>query len=444
LAPGPTRMSLTGRGAGALAGVLAVFLFAFYAANILVFVVAVFLLGLVLAELTGFALATFGFGPEGFSVERVECSSFVAVGRAGLVSVRVTSLLPGSFYAELFDSHPARLAPVEGEPRLLTWWAAGESLSLAYVVSPEMRGLYDIGPTIVTAHDTLGLAFKTVPLDSSWQVEAISVPIAPEIGHPDRLPSTVVGQTWLSARGAGTEFRGLRDYEPNDELRHIAWTRSGQGRLYVREYERESQQDLLVLIDVGKEMAIGIGYEDALEKSIQAATVALRASFDEGGRSGVVLFSDEVIVFEPAGRGSTHEFRVARALAGAQIASAPSDLASALAYLVPRLHRPTSLLVFSSLGGELTRLPAACGALRHEGHRLYILIPELAGMFPPLPEPAQETAFTLLTEPETRRTARAVESLERAGASVGRFGREGAVDAVNLLYGRRRLRPEGT
>jgi uncharacterized protein (DUF58 family) len=442
VAPRPTRLALTSRGSGVLVGTAVLFLLGFYTANFVVFAVAVFLFGLVAAELVLFAVGTYGFGPNGFSVERPECSSFVAVGRSGLVSVRVTSRLPGSFYAEVFDSHPDRLRPLEGTPRLLTWWRAHETVTLAYVVSPQLRGLFDIGPTVVTAHDTLGFAFKSVTLDSPWTIEAVAVPVAPDVGHPDRLPSTVVGQTWLSARGAGTEFRGLRDYQPSDELRHIAWSRSGQGRLYVREFERESQQDLLVLIDVGTQMAVGVGYEDALEKAIQAGTVALRASFEEGGRSGVVVFASDVLVYQPAGRGSLHEFRVARTLAGAQIGTAPSDLAAALGYLLPRLRRPTSLLAFSALGGDAGRLAVACGALGQAGHRLYVLAPDERAMFPPLADKDRQTAFDLLSEMDARRRQRMVDLLERSGVPVGRYGRDGAVDAVRELYTRRRLRPE--
>jgi len=442
MAPTLPRVALTERGSGLLVGAMVVLLLAFYTANILVFVVAVFLVAFVLAELASFALTTYGFGPGTFSVERVECSSFVGVGRAGLASARVTNHLARSFFAEISDSYPDRLVRLEGESRLLTWWAAGETLSLVYVVSPKIRGRFELGPTVVTAHDTLGLAFKTLALESPWQVEAIPLPLSYGLGHPDRLPSTVVGQTWLSVRGAGTDFRGLRDYEYGDELRNIAWTRSAQGKLYVREYERESQQDLLVLLDVGREMAVGPENEDALERSIQAAAVVLRSSFDEGGRSGVVVFASRLLALEPASRGMTHEFRVFRTLTGAEIGPEASALDVALVHLGPRLQRPTSLLVFSALGGDPTRLAAACGSLQQAGHRLYVLAPDVRSMFPPLSSQIRQTAFQLLIDSEVRRTQRAADAIAKAGAAVGRFGREGVLDSVNQLYARGRIRPE--
>jgi uncharacterized protein (DUF58 family) len=432
-----SRIQFTARGGGALAAAFLVFAVAFYTANILAFLVAVFLLGFVIAELLAFAAMTRGFGPDSFSVERVECSSLVGVHGAGLISLRATSRGPAGFYAEVHDRRPAPLTILEGEATLTIWWAAGETVSLAYVVSPELRGLFDIGPTLVVAHDPLGLAFKTVELDTSWTVEAIVQPTSVQVGHPTRLTSTVVGQTSLSAPGAGSDFRGLREYQPQDELRRIAWTRSGQGTLYVREYDRESQQDLLILLDVGRGMASGSGYETAVEKAVDVAAEVLRVAFDEGGRGGLLVFARRIAAFVPAGRGSSHEFRVFRELAGAQLGPAPASLTSALDYLRPRLERPTTLIAFSSVTEDLGPLIATAAGIRSSGHRLYVLLPEAARMYGEISNATERTAFELLLAPERTRVRAAGRALEAAGAAVGYFGRKDAAAVTAELFTRR-------
>jgi uncharacterized protein (DUF58 family) len=439
-----TRMSFTARGAGTLVGALIVFLLAFYSTNILLFLVSIFLLALVLGSLLSFAFATRGFAPEAFAVERVESSSLVKVHGAGFLSVRVTSRLPTGFYAELYDAHSDRLKVLEGSDHLVTWWSARETLSLAYVVSPDLRGLLDVGPTVVVAHDTFGLASKSATLADRWAIEALVQPTSVPLGHPVRLASTVVGQTSLSARGAGSDFRGLREYEAHDELRHIAWTRSGQGTLYVREYERESQQDLLVLLDVGRGMAMGSGYDNALEDAIDAAARVLRLAFDEGGRGGLLLFADGVKTFVPPGRGAGHEFLVFRALTGATVSSSPSSLGGALQYLVPQLKRPATFLVFSSPGDEVAKLASQAAGLRKGGHRFYALVPDVEGMYSPLAGSTDQLAFRTILEPEVQRTRALTEELGRAGVSVGLFGRGGAADAVARLFARDQRSPGWT
>ncbi len=433
-----SRLTLTPRGAFALVGALVVLVIAFYSSNILVFLVAAFLLGLVLASLLAFVVATRGFAPEAFEVARIECSSLVKVAGAGLVSVRLTSRLATGFYVEVHDPHSERLRVLEGSEHLVSWWPARATIALAYVVSPDLRGLLEVGPTIVVAHDPLGLAFKRATMDDPWTIEALVQPPSVEVGHPVRLPSMVVGQTSLSARGAGSDFRGLRPYQPTDELRHVAWSRSGQGTLYVREYERESQQDTIVLVDVGREMAIGAGYESALETSVAAAARALRVAFDEGGRGGVVLFADTVVQSVPPGRGAGPEFEAFRALTGARATARVSSLAGALRTLLPQLSRATTLLAFSLPGDDPTKLLEIAGGLRAGGHRLYALLPDVEGMYPELPAPTQQEAFRAILAPAVRRTHAVATALGSAGASVAQFGRDGAVDALIRLYARDR------
>jgi uncharacterized protein (DUF58 family) len=439
-----TRVSFTARGAGALVGALLVFLLAFYTTNILLFLVSVFLLALVLGSLLTFAFATRGFGPDAFVVERVESSSLVKVQGAGFLSVRVTSRLPTGFYAELYDAHSERLKILEGSDRLVTWWSARETLSLAYVVSPDLRGLLEVGPTVVIAHDIFGLAHKSVQLDDRWAIEALVQPTSVPLGHPVRLASTVVGQTSLSARGSGSDFRGLREYEAHDEMRHIAWTRSGQGTLYVREYERESQQDLLVLLDVGRGMAMGSGYANALEDSIDGAARVLRLAFDEGGRGGLLVFGDDVKTFVPPGRGSGHEFLVLRALTGATVSGPPSSLGGALRYLLPQLKRPATFLVFSAPGDDVATLGAQVAGLRQAGHRFYAIVPDVEGMYGELPGATDQQAFRTILEPAIRRTRALTEELGKAGVSVGLYGRGGAVETVARLYARDQRSPGWT
>jgi uncharacterized protein (DUF58 family) len=433
---GGARLVLSGRGRAALLGALGLFAIAFFTVNILVYLAGVFFLGLVVVSIVTFARASAGFGVDTLRAERVECSSFVRAGEPALVTARVRSTLPGSFYTELFDAHPDALALLEGNPRLLTWWSAGETLTLGYVVAPRRRGRFALGPIRVVAHDSLGLAFRATDLPSPWQIEAIPEALSVPAAHPRRLPSMVVGQTWLSTRGAGSDFRDLRPYQPTDELRSIAWTRSGQGTLYVREHERESLQDVVVLLDTGRTMALGPVPGEALERAIETAAVALRIAFDEGSRAGILVYAGAPIAYVPPGRGATHEFRVLRALSSARVEPTRSSLAEALRFLAPRLRRAASLLAFGSLDGEPDAMGEACGLVRRAGHRLYALVPDAEVLYPPLEDAAREGAMQILLDPEIVRARSATEALRTAGASVARLERGGAVATLNTLYGR--------
>jgi uncharacterized protein (DUF58 family) len=431
---------LTPRGGTLLVAGVIVLLLAFYTLSLIVFVFATFVLGFVCAEVVVFAVATWDLTPDAFTTQRRECSSFVPVHGAGFVAVQLTPRGRTGFYAEVFDGHPDRLTVVDGSPRLLTWWPAGTDQTLAYVVSPTVRGRFELGPTTVVAHDTFGFAFKEVALATPWTVEAIPHFPSLRLRRPERFPTPTFGQSPHSARGAGMDFHSLREYVSTDDPRRIAWTRSGKGTTYVREFTRENQEEVVVLLDLGRSMAAGVGAPDALEAAVEAAGWAAQYAFDEDIRFGLLLFSDRVVAHLQPGRGPEHEFTVARTLAGADIASKDSSLASVLDYLAPRLDFPANLLAFTTLDGDPDAIARSWGTLARAGHRLHVFIPDLSQIYPPLPVEAAQRAVDVLLRPERERLEARARQLPALGVPVARYGRQGATNGVELVFGQMRGR----
>jgi uncharacterized protein (DUF58 family) len=429
-----TPVVLTPRGGALLAAGLVALGLAFYTLSLVLFVFATFVLAFVAAEILLFAYATRGFGPDAFQAQRLECSSFAPVKGAAFVAVRIEPKLKSGVYAEVFDSHPDRLAVVDGSPRLLTWWAPGAEKTLAYVASPSVRGRFELGPTVVVAHDTFGFGFKQVDLATPWTLEAIPHYPSIRLRRPERFPTPTFGQSPHSARGAGMDFHSLREYVTTDDPRRIAWTRSGKGTMYVREFQRENQEEVVLLLDVGRTMAAGAGTADALEAAVDAAGFAAQYAFDEDIRFGLLLFSDRVVRHLPPGRGPEHEFEIARTLAGAEIEQRDSSLAAVFQYLAPRLGFPAHLVAFSSLDGDPAELARDWGSLARSGHRLNMFAPDLAGFYPPLPTASGQEALRLLLRPEVERLDRHVAQLRELGVPVTRYGRTGATEGVNLVF----------
>jgi uncharacterized protein (DUF58 family) len=429
-----TRVVLTPRGAALLTAGLVTLLLAFYTLSLILFVFATFMLAFVSAEILLFAYATRGFGPESFRARRLECSSFAPVNGVAFIAVGIQPTLKSGVYAEIFDAHPDRLSVVDGSPRLLTWWNPGVEKTLAYVASPSVRGRFELGPTVVVAHDTFGFGFKQTALATPWTLEAIPHYPSVRLRRPERFPTPTFGQSPHSARGAGMDFHSLREYESSDDPRRIAWTRSGKGTMYVREFQRENQEEIVLLLDVGRTMAAGSGTADALEEAVNAAGFAAQYSFDEDIRFGLLLFSDHVVRHLPPGRGAEHEFEVARALAGAEIDPRDSSLTGVLDYLGPRLGFPAHLIAFSTLDGDPGELARAWGTLARSGHRLSVFVPDLAGFYPPLTVPAGQEAVALLLRPEVERVDRHVQRLRDLGVPITRYAQGGATEGMNLVF----------
>src|SRR6056300_629538 len=68
----------------------------------------------------------------------------------------------------------------------------------------------------------------------------------------------VTGQHRSPYNGFAIEFAAHREYAPGDDLRHIDWkVWSKTDRLYIKEYEEETNLKCHILLDCSKSMRYG-------------------------------------------------------------------------------------------------------------------------------------------------------------------------------------------
>jgi len=77
--------------------------------------------------------------------------------------------------------------------------------------------------------------------------------------------------------GQSVEFRQHREYTPGDDLRHVDWqVWARQDRLYVKQFESDTNMRVNLLVDVSNSMDYGDG---ALTKFEYAATIAVSLTY---------------------------------------------------------------------------------------------------------------------------------------------------------------------
>jgi uncharacterized protein (DUF58 family) len=149
--------------------------------------------------------------------------------------------------------------------------------TLEYSLRPEKRGIYEVGPVEITATDPLGIfAFKTSVSDATELVVYPAVEPLPWLFMPGGSPFGGSPLHTAEMRGEGSEFYGIREYQPGDPLRRVHWRSSARaGKLTVVEYEHDVAVDLTLLLDVAEGTDIGQGKESTLEYAVRiAASVA--------------------------------------------------------------------------------------------------------------------------------------------------------------------------
>jgi len=118
--------------------------------------------------------------------------------------------------------------------------------------------------------------------------------------------------------GDSGDIRELRQHQPGDPFRRIAWKASARrGELLVREYEREERDVVFLLIDAASELAAGRPGDAALDQVLdQAAAVAAR-HLGRGDRVGLGVIGRRVLAWLEPARGAAHAGRLLETLAHA-------------------------------------------------------------------------------------------------------------------------------
>lgn len=109
----------------------------------------------------------------------------------------------------------------------------------------------------------------------------------------------ITGQHRSPYNGFAVEFATHREYSPGDDLRHIDWkVWSKTDRLYIKEYEEETNLKCTILLDTSKSMRYGEETpEQGLNKFDYAATTAASLAYmmqQQQDAVGMVFFSTQV------------------------------------------------------------------------------------------------------------------------------------------------------
>ena len=109
----------------------------------------------------------------------------------------------------------------------------------------------------------------------------------------------MIGQHRSPYRGFSTEFAEHRAYAPGDDLRHLDWKVYGRtDKLYLKQYQKETNLRLVLLVDVSGSMDYCSGHVAGWRKYDLAATVAAalaNLALHHQDRVRLVLFGSDLL-----------------------------------------------------------------------------------------------------------------------------------------------------
>ena len=139
-----------------------------------------------------------------------------------------------------------------------------------------------------------------------------------------------IGVHSLRQRGLGGDLRELRDYVPGDPFKLIAWkatARSPNGRLLVKELERETLRVHYLLLDMSVTMREGVPGQWKLDHALELCQSYARSVLAGSDRLGFVAFDGDIYQHIIAGDGPVLRRRLTEKLLSVMHVVEPSFVA---------------------------------------------------------------------------------------------------------------------
>ena len=304
---------ITGKAAGLIAGIIALLLLGLATLNGGVIALAIPLL---IYLGIGFWLRP---EPPQLTGNRALSADRVAFGQPVTVTLTVTNAGAPLHEVLIEETVLPGLEVIEGETRLLTSLATGESVTLEYIIRGA-RGVYRFQGVNILAGIAFGIFSRRAYLTADNQLL-----IQPEAQRMRaitiRPPRTrgFAGPIASRQGGSGVDFLGLREYQLGDRLRWVNWRvtarameRNAHG-VFTNVYEQERLADVGIILDARQTSDLRTNAGALFEHSTRAAATLAESFLDAGNRVGVLVYGSGIDGVFP-GYGRVQRDRILRAL----------------------------------------------------------------------------------------------------------------------------------
>ncbi len=267
-----------------------------------------------------------------------------------------------------------------------------------------------------------------------------------------RLDGRLQGAYRTVFRGTGIDFDNLRQYTPEDDVRHIDWNVTARlDEPHVRQYTEDREVTAWLVLDQSASMRFG-NASNRKDSVLTELSVCLARLFTHGGnRVGAILYDNRFQKVIPARTGRTHVLHLTHELMKAEAAPADgstTNLAAMLRLAASSTRRRSLVFVISDFIGDSGWEPALAQlSQRHEVVAIRVVDPmelELPDLGLVLIEDAEtgEQVLADTSDPLFRRRLRAGveareaalrEAMVRSGVTAHRVGTD--EDLVEALVG---------
>lgn len=192
--------------------------------------------------------------------------------------------------------------------------------------------------------------------------------------HNLELRARVVVEGFLAGlhksphRGFSVEFNDYRHYQRGDDMRHVDWRLYARsGKLYIKQYEDETNVRCMILLDTSASMAYTSGGMSKLDYGLTLASALAYFIARQRDAVGLITFDDQIREYLPAKTRQLHLMRILRALSRVQ-AGQKTDVVKPLTDLASSLKKKSMVILISDMLDDEERIINTLTNLRAMGN----------------------------------------------------------------------------
>jgi len=183
----------------------------------------------------------------------------------------------------------------------------------------------------------------------------------------------ITGQHRSPYNGFAIEFAAHREYSPGDDLRHIDWkVWSKTDRLYIKEYEEETNLKCHLIVDCSKSMKYGetTGWSKFDYASTAAASLGYLMQQQQDS-VGMILFSDKIDKYLKSSSHPSHLKLLLHELEQTEPANT-TDVADPFLALAAQIRQRGMVALFSDLFVDPDELGKSLNQFRLRRHEVIV------------------------------------------------------------------------
>ena len=154
-------------------------------------------------------------------------------------------------------------------------------------------------------------------------------------------------------KGRGMEFQEVREYQIGDDIRTIDWNVTARtGDPYVKLFKEERELTVMFLVDLSASGAFGSTRQIKNEAAAEICALLAFSAIKNNDKVGLIVFTDQVEMFIPPEKGTTHVLRLIRELLNYRPEKGKTDLVAGMDYLGRILHKKSVVFLVSDFQSE--------------------------------------------------------------------------------------------